>query len=149
VEQAKIQFPPLLTEQEIDDLIHDLVHQLEARDLSLEQYLKAGAKTEIELREEFRERAERRVRRALVLGKLVELEKFEVEETQIEDRIGQMARTVQDPEGSVRRALSTDSAKRRIRNELLFEQAVTFLVAVAKGEDPTPSTKSSAGATQP
>jgi trigger factor len=149
VEQAKIQFPPLLTEQEIDDLIHDLVHQLEARGLSLDQYLKAEAKTEIELRDEFRERAERRVRRALVLGKLVDLEKFEVEEPQIEGRIGQMARTVQDPEGSVRRALSTDPAKRRIRNELLFEQAVTFLVAVAKGEDPTPATVSSAEPTQP
>ncbi len=149
VEQAKIQFPPLLTEQEIDDLIHDLVHQLEARGLSLDQYLKAETKTEIELREEFRERAERRVRRALVLGKLVDLEKFEVEDAQIEGRIGQMARTVQDPEGSVRRALSTDSAKRRIRNELLFEQAVTFLVAVAKGEDPPPATVSSAETTQP
>jgi len=151
VEQAKIQFPPLLTEQEIDDLIHDLVHQLEARGLNLDQYLKAEAKTEIELRDEFRERAERRVRRALVLGKLVDLEKFEVEDAQIEDRIGQMARTVQDPEGSVRRALSTDSAKRRIRNELLFEQAVTFLVAVAKGEDPTPTpaTKRSAEPAQP
>lgn len=149
VEQAKIQFPPMLTDQEIDDLMHDLVHQLEARDLSLEQYLKLEDKTEAKQRDEFRERADRRVRRALVLGKLVELEKLEVGEVLIEERIGQMARTVQDPEGSVRRALSTDSAKRRIRNELLFEQAVTFLVAVAKGEEPTPATVSSAGIAQP
>ena len=149
VEQAKIQFPPMLTDQEIDDLMHDLVHQLEARDLSLEQYLKLEDKTEAKQRDEFRERADRRVRRALVLGKLVELEKLEVGEVLIEERIGQMARTVQDPEGSVRRALSTDSAKRRIRNELLFEQAVTFLVAVAKGEEPTPATVSSAGLAQP
>jgi len=149
VEQAKIQFPPMLTDQEIDDLMHDLIHQLEARDLSLEQYLKLEDKTEAKQRDEFRERADRRVRRALVLGKLVELEKLEVGEVLIEERIGQMARTVQDPEGSVRRALSTDSAKRRIRNELLFEQAVTFLVAVAKGEEPTPATVSSAGLAQP
>ncbi|MGH2621045.1 MAG: trigger factor [Anaerolineales bacterium] len=149
VEQAKIQFPPMLTDQEIDDLMHDLVHQLEARELSLEQYLKLEDKTEAQQRDEFRERADRRVRRALVLGKLVELEKLEVGDAPIEERIGQMARTVQDPEGSVRRALSTDSAKRRIRNELLFEQAVTLLVAVAKGEEPTPATVSSAGLTQP
>ncbi len=149
VEQAKIQFPPMLTEQEIDDLMHDLVHQLEARDLSLEQYLKLEDKTEAQQRDEFRERADRRVRRALVLGKLVELEKLEVGEAPIEERIGQMARTVQDPEGSVRRALSTDTAKRRIRNELLFEQAVSFLVAVAKGEEPPVVTVDSAALAQP
>jgi len=130
-------------------LMHDLVHQLEARELSLEQYLKLEDKTETQQRDEFRERADRRVRRALVLGKLVELEKLEVGEALIEERIGQMARTVQDPEGSVRRALSTDSAKRRIRNELLFEQAVTLLVAVAKGEDPIPAAMLSAGPAQP
>ncbi len=148
VEQATIQFPPLLAEQEIDDLMHDLVHQLEPRSLSLEQYLKAEDKTEAKQRDEFRERAERRVRRALVLGKLVELEKLEVDEPKIEARIGHLARTVQDPEGSVRRALSTDSAKRRIRNELLFEHAVDWLVAVAKGEEPMPATKVTVEAAQ-
>jgi trigger factor len=140
VDQSTIEFPPVLAEQEIDDLIHDLVHQLEARGLTLEQYLKAESKTEADLRGEFRERAERRVRRALVLGKLVELERLEVEEDKIEERIGEMARVVQDPEGNVRRALSSESAKRRIRNELLFEGAIQWLVAVAKGEEP-PSAK--------
>jgi len=136
VDQAKISFPPLLTEQEIDDLMHDLVHQLEARGLKLETFLKAEARTEGEQREEFRARAERRVKRALALGKIVQQEDLQVQDTQIDARIDQMARSVQDPEGSLRRALSTPSAKRRIQNELLIEQAVEWLVAVARGETP-------------
>ncbi len=45
VEGAEVTYPPVLLDREIDDLIHDLGHQLERQKLTLEDYLKIENKT--------------------------------------------------------------------------------------------------------
>jgi len=133
---ATITFPPLLADQEVDDLLHDMVHRLEAQNLKLDDYLQAESKTEAEVRDELRPRAEDRVQRALLLGKVVEEEELKVGDEQIAERIQRLAGSVQDPEGNIIKALSTPQSRRRIENDLLFEGAISRLVSVAKGEEP-------------
>jgi trigger factor len=136
VEAATIDHPPLLVEQEVDDLLHDLHHRLEAQGLAIEDYLKVEEKTDQDLRDELRPRAVERVQRALVLGQLIESEGLEVQDSEIDEHIQSLSDQLQDPDGSLSSALKSDSGRRRIRNDLLFDKAVQFLVAVAKGEDP-------------
>ncbi len=88
------------------------------------------------MREELRPRAQERVTRALVLGKVVEEEELSVTDEDISARIGMLAGSVQDPEGNILKALNTPRSRRRIENDLLFERAIDRLVAIAKGEDP-------------
>ena len=133
---ATITFPPLLADQEVDDLLHDMVHRLEAQNLKLDDYLQAESKTEAEVRDELRPRAEDRVQRALLLGKVVEEEELKVGDEQIAERIQRLAGSVQDPEGNIVKALSTPQSRRRIENDLLFEGAISRLVSIAKGEEP-------------
>ena len=133
---ATITFPPLLADQEVDDLLHDMVHRLEAQNLTLNDYLQAENKTEAEVRDELRPRAEDRVRRALLLGKVVEDEELKVGDEQISERVQRLAGSVQDPEGNIIKALSTPQSMRRIENDLLFESAISRLVSIAKGEKP-------------
>jgi trigger factor len=135
-EGAEVTYPPLLADQEVDDLLHDIVHRLEAQNLTLEDYFQAENKTEAEVREELRPRAEERIRRALVLGKVVEDEELEVGEEEISGRIQRLANSIQDPEGNVLKALDTPRSRRRIENDLLFERAIDRLVSIAKGEKP-------------
>ncbi len=142
VEQASVEFPPFLVEQEIDDLIHDLGHRLEAQGLTMEQYLQVEEKSADELREDLRPRAKERVTRALVLGQLIEDEQLEVADQEIDTQLDQMVAQLQDPEGRVRKALGSESGRRRIRNDLLFDKAVERAVAIAKGEDPARAGKS-------
>ena len=133
---ATVTFPPLLADQEVDDLLHDMVHRLEAQNLTLDDYLQAESKTEAEVREELRPRAEDRVRRALLLGKVVEEEELKVGDDQISERVQRLAGSLQDPEGNIIKALSTPQSMRRIENDLLFEGAISRLVSIAKGENP-------------
>ena len=135
-EGATVTYPPLLADQEVDDLLHDIVHRLEAQKLTLEDYLQAENKTEADVRDDLRPRAEERVERALILGKVVEEEELEVGEQEIAGRIQRLAGSIQDPEGNIFKALNTSQSRRRIENDLLFEKAIDRLVAIAKGEKP-------------
>lgn len=136
VEQAKVAFPPYLVDQELDDLLHDLHHRLESQGVTIEQYLELEGKSADELRDELRPRARERVTRALVLSQLIEEERLEVEEAEVEQHLDRMVSQLQDPEGRLRRALGTDSGKRRIRSDLLFDKAIERAAAIAKGEAP-------------
>jgi trigger factor len=133
---ATVTYPPLLADQEVDDLLHDIVHRLEAQNLTLEDYLKAENQTEADVREDLRPRAEERVKRALMLGKVVEEEELAVTDEDISGRIQQLAGSVQDPEGKIFKALNTPQSRRRVENDLLFERAISRLVSIAKGEKP-------------
>jgi trigger factor len=133
---ATVTYPPLLAEQEVDDLLHDIVHRLEAQNLTLEDYLKAENQTEADVREDLRPRADERVKRALMLGKVVEEEELSVSDDEITRRIQQLAGSVQDPEGKILKALNTPQSRRRVENDLLFERAISRLASIAKGEEP-------------
>ena len=135
-ESATVTYPPMLADQEVDGLLHDLVHQLEARKLTLEDYFKAENKTQAEVRDELRPRAEERVKRALILGKVVEEEQLEVDEEEVSRQVRRLASNMQDPEGKIFKALNTPRSRRRVENDLLFEKAIDRLISIAKGENP-------------
>ncbi len=133
-DQAVISYPPVLLEQEIDELIEDLERSLRNQKLSMEVYLKAEGKSPEELRQDLQPRAERRLKRALVIGKLVDVENLEVEDQEVQERIDRLVESVQDSSGSLRKALEQHASRHRIRNDLLVEKAVERLSAIARGE---------------
>jgi len=83
VDASKISYPPVLLEQEIDDMVGELGRRLAAEKLSLDDYLKIEGKTTEALRNELKPRAEERLKRALVLGKIVDLEGLDVQADEI------------------------------------------------------------------
>lgn len=133
--QAQIKYPPVLLDQELDDLMHDLDHRLQEQRLTLDDYLKIERKTLEELREENRPRAEARLKRALVLGRIVEHEKLEVEPAEVAGEIERMKLILGRQGGEdVRRALDTSRARQSVSIDLLTNKAIQRLVAIAKGE---------------
>lgn len=133
-DQAKISYPPVLLHQEIDELIDDLERSLRGQKISMEAYLKAEGKTMEQLHEDLRPRAERRLKRALVIGKLVEVEDLETSDEEVQKRIDLLVESVQDKTGGLRKALEQPSSRHRIGNDVLVEKAVERLSAIARGE---------------
>jgi trigger factor len=141
-DQAQIVYPPVLLEQEIDELIDDLQSSLRSQRLKLEDYLKSEGKTPEQVREDFKPRAERRLRRGLVIGKLIEMERLEVDDLQVQERIDRLVGSVEDKSGSLRKALEKPASRQRIHNDLLVDKAVERLSASARGEEiPEPQPK--------
>ncbi|HJX41862.1 MAG TPA: trigger factor, partial [Anaerolineales bacterium] len=133
-DQAKITYPPVLLDQEIHELIEDLERNLRGQKLTLEAYMQAEGKTHEQLHEDFKPRAEKRLRRALVIGKLIEAEDLQVEDQEVQDRIDRLIGSIEDKSGSLRTALEKPASRHRIGNDVLVEKAVERLSAIARGE---------------
>ncbi len=144
VEGARIEFPPVLLEEGIDEVLRDQDRRLRERGSSLAAFLQLNKKSEAEYREEVRPQAERRVRRGLALGRLAELEGIEVTDADVEAEVEKYAAGF-SPEGAAswRELMARDENRRHIRNDLLTERALARLRAIARGEveaSPEPST---------
>lgn len=135
LEQASIKFPPVLLDEEVDDLLKDLDRRLHEQKLTLDDYLKIEGKTKEALREEFKPRAEERMKRALILGKVIELEKLEISNTAVENQIEKLSSPFGESASQIRQLFSTAEARRSLSIELLTTQALKRLAAIARGED--------------
>ena len=137
-EQAQVKYPPVVLEQELDEYLEDLDRRLREQRLTLDDYLKIQGKSKEEFREEVRPQAEKRLKRTLVLGKVVDLEGLTVEGDEIEQAIDRLSTPWGEQAGEMRKVLSNDRARRMVSLDVLSEKAVARLVAIAKGEEVPP-----------
>lgn len=132
VDQAAVEFPPQMLEEEIDEMVEDLERLLRRRGGDLETYLKERNQTLEALREELRPQAERRIRRGLVLYQLAQEEGLSVPEEAVETETAALRQRIQVSEEAWKRLESEVSAS--IRSRLLARQVLERLVAIARGE---------------
>lgn len=137
VEQARVEYPPVLLEQRLDQMVADMERAVRRQaHLSLEEYLRFQGRSEEDLREELEPKAVADLERALVLGEVVKEEGLEVEEEEIAAEIEEASASWGVKADEVRTALSSDQGRSALRSRLLGSKAVRWLVAIAKGESP-------------
>lgn len=84
IEQSTFVIHPLLIEEEVEEIAHQMGHALENQHLNLEQYLKMTHKTREEYLQEVRPEAEQRIKRQLVLEEIARRENITVLPEEIE-----------------------------------------------------------------
>jgi trigger factor len=134
VEDASVNYPPILLQQETNDMVNELEDRLRMQNLSLEDYLKIENKSEEELVEELKPAAEERLERALVLGELVSAENIEVKDEDIDEEIDRFMERFEDKSDKTRQLFNTPDSRRRIALDLLSSKAIKRLIAIAAGE---------------
>jgi len=132
VDQAEVEFPPQMLEEEINDLLEDLERSLRRRGKDLESYLKERNQTMEALREELRPQAERRIRRGLVLYQLAQEEGLSVPEEAVEQEAQALRQRVQASEEAWKNLEAQVSAT--IRSRLLARRALERLVEIVRGD---------------
>jgi len=104
-------------------MLDELKIQLSEMQLKFEDYLKQIKKTEEELRIEFQPLSLKRVKMALILKKIAQLEKIEVEDKEIEEKANEILNHLPDP--SLKNKINLEELKifalGLIRNEKVFE----------------------------
>ena len=111
----------------------------------MEKYLTDMGKTEEEIREEIRPSANTRVIRSLVLGKVVEDNKIEVEHSEIDDEIDNIIKGTADNKEGVAKYLASPQAHQSIEQTLITRKAVQQLIETV-GTKPKKKTKTKAKA---
>jgi trigger factor len=131
VELSEVEYPPVLAEREIDRLLSDEARQFTEGITGLENYLKTLNKTMDDHREELRPMANRRVIRSLILGKIAEAEKIEVDDSEIDAEIEKMVKEADKQADEMRKFFSLPQARESIKQFLLGRKTVERLVQIA------------------
>jgi len=91
VEQSQIEYPPILKEREIDAMIDMQRNQLLQAQVQLEDYLKHINKTEQDLRNDLEPAAVKKVKGALVLGKVADDDNIKASDEEVEAEVERIA----------------------------------------------------------
>jgi len=132
---SECEFPPILVEIEINHLINQQLQRWQMIGKGLEEYLSRVNKTEEELRDELRPLATKRVIQSLVLGKVTEEEKLEINDSEISDEIENMQKNAGENKDELQKYLDTPQAHRSIEQVLITRKTVQRLVEIAKGSN--------------
>ena len=128
-DNTKLDIPNGMIELEIDNMIKDMENRLSYQGLNLNQYLQIMGKTETEIRDNFKEQAERNIKSRLVLEAIVKAEKIEATPEEIDEKIKEMAKQYGRKEDEL---LANEQLKEYIKGNLETEKAIDFIVKNAK-----------------
>jgi trigger factor len=119
--------PEALVDGEVRERLHDLGHRLEARRLTVEQFLEASGRDQAELLAEIRADADRAVRLDLALRALADAEDIQVTDEELDEAVGEMAQQAGTSAADLRRRLDRAGRLPAVRSDRKKAKALTWL----------------------
>ena len=90
-ENAKMEVPEEMINEEIDRIMDDFSHRLEMQGMNIDTYLKMLGMDSEQFKENFKGEAEKRVKFRLVIDEVVKVEKIKVTDKEVDDYSKEMA----------------------------------------------------------
>lgn len=132
LENAEVAIPPVMINNQADYLLQDYGRRLEYQGLSLDKFLQMTGQNMAELRANFLPDAEKSVKRELVLEAIAKVENIQVSDEELDGEIAKMAEMYRQPAESMRKLLESRGNIENLRDGILAEKTVKFLVDQAK-----------------
>jgi trigger factor len=133
IEKAKIEYPPVLIDMEINRICNEQDRQLQMSGRGMDEYLHSINKTPEQLQEDLRPVAMKNVAASLLLGKVAEAEKIEVAESDIDKRIDNMIIGVEDAKKTdMRKLFDNPQTRGSIKQTLMARKTIERLAEIAK-----------------
>ncbi len=141
VKMAKIEYPPVVVDYEIQRIIREQERQLSASNSSMEDYLKNIGKSEQQLVDDLRPVAVRNVEASLVLSKIAEAEDVQVTDEDIDNGIKNMCKNVPaEQQEAFFNMLNTPDTRQSLATQLKTRKTIERLTEIARTEDDKPKT---------
>jgi trigger factor len=136
MEKANICFPPILIDIEINRIINEQARQLQMSGKGMDEYLHSINKTPEQLQEDLRPIATKNVTASLLLEKVAEVEKVEVTEADIDERLDNMILGV-DPskKTEMRQLFDNPQTRGSLRQQLMARKTIQKLADIAQSEN--------------
>ncbi len=135
VEQSTVLYPPIVLEDELDDMVRDMERQLERQGQDLDTYLELAGQTLDEFRASLKPRAEQNLQRSLVLTQLVQDEKVEVSPEEWEEEYKRLV-DLYLAAGVPLEVLEGEAFRNKVYMDLKVEKAKERLIEIATGKAP-------------
>jgi trigger factor len=135
VDQASVDLPPQLVEEEAGRMVQQLAQNLERQGIPLTTYLRFTQKTEEQFRAEMMAQAERSVRRSEVLNAVALAEGFEITDDEILEQLTLSMDDSNESKKLIRDSMRRPMVKERIAASMRRDRAVRFLLETVGGVD--------------
>lgn len=140
IEENDIKAPKSMVEARIDEEVHNYGHNLESMGFTLESFMEATHATEQDIRDQFRDQAEKNVQAQLLLDAILLKEDIEVSEQELEDEYMDIVKQYGQEENeefmkTVKSTLSEDYMKEMISKRKLVDKLVANAVFVEAKEE--------------
>jgi len=135
VEQATVDLPPQLVEEEAGHLVQQLAQNLERQGIPLQSYLRFTQKTEEQFRVEMMAQAERSVRRSEVLNAIAVAEGILVSDDEIREQLQAGLEDTNENRRLIRDSMKRPAVKERFAASLRRERAIRMLLETVGGVD--------------
>lgn len=126
VENAQMEIPEPMVEEEAEQMLENFEQRLKSQGLTLEQYMQFTGMTVEKLSEQMHPDALKRIQNTLVLEEIVKAENIETTEEQIDEEIAKMAKAYRMEEAKLRELVG-EGEKEQIRRDLTMQAAVELL----------------------
>jgi FKBP-type peptidyl-prolyl cis-trans isomerase (trigger factor) len=87
IEQTKVDLPDMLVDEEVERMMSKFKFDIQQFKMEPEEYLKEIKKTEEDLKKEWKPDAEKRVKMNLILPKIAEKEKLQIDQKEVEKEV--------------------------------------------------------------
>lgn len=131
-ENAKVDIPEVMIQNEIDNMLKDLEMKLRYQGIDLETYYQYTNSTEEKVREYMKEAATKRVKTELVLAEVSKVEKLDATDEEIMDRAKEMAKQYGNEELEKTAKLLVDSQGALLKADVINEKVVKLIVDNSK-----------------
>ena len=149
VDEATVELPPPLVEEEIHRTLDNFQEQLESQQrLTMDLYLRLSGKTMEQLHEEAREPSVGRVKSNLVLEAIADAEGITAPQAQVDAEVRALAAHPTVKERDRGRVLTSPVVRERIETRLKRSLALQRLLEIAKPEEESVDTSESGEATR-
>ncbi len=139
LEQASFEVPDTMIDGELEHILNDAERSFSDNNRSLEE---AGLSRTI-LAEKYRPVAEKQVRRHLILSKLIEQEKLELSNEELEKGLQEMADTYRQPIDTIKAFYNQDKDSLAFfKHTLLEKKALRIIIENGNIKEAAPETKS-------
>jgi trigger factor len=137
VEQAVVSFPEALVSDQVHNILDRLDNDLRQRGLTLDDYMKITGKSHEDLHVDYHDSAVRIIKRSLVLREVMQAEQIAVSDESLNDQINTIVSRFGEQSESIRPLFDEPAMRENVKSDLLDEQVMQRIAAIAKGEAPT------------
>mgnify|MGYP001034630537 CR=1 FL=1 len=130
-EASNVNPPAVLVDRQIDRMLNDMENYLRYQGMGLDQFLELSGKSKEDMREERREEAEKQAKANLVLDAIAKKEGFTIEDSEIDDKIAEIAESYNDDPERIKEILEKQGRLPVIQEELRIRKAIDLLVSEA------------------
>lgn len=120
VENAEIDLPEVLVEEEVNNQIQQLAQQISQYGMNFNQYLSMMGKKIEDVRAEYTDNATKTAKLRLILEEIAKVETLEPTEEDLENEYNNIAAQYNMPVDQVKAYISVDMLKRDVRNEKAY-----------------------------